>query len=102
MAFSANGTIFKKIVNQEGLAIDDQFDIRDLYASYLLKGTADSFTFGRKGSRADDRRGSCSTTSSSNSCAISCADGKRRNKQRCDAGDHKAARDRSTGLERVG
>ena len=47
--FQPNGSIFKRIVNQEGLGIDDQFDIRDLYACYLLKNTADGFSFGRKG-----------------------------------------------------
>jgi hypothetical protein len=47
--FQPNGTIFKRIVNQEELNIDDRFDIRDLYASYLLKTAADSYSFGRKG-----------------------------------------------------
>jgi len=46
--FQPNGTIFKKIVNQDELSIDDRFDIRDLYASYLLKTAADPFNFGRK------------------------------------------------------
>jgi hypothetical protein len=47
--FQPNGTVFKKIVNQDELSIDDRFDIRDLYASYLLKTAADLFNFGRKG-----------------------------------------------------
>jgi hypothetical protein len=56
--FQPNGTIFKKIVNQDELNIDDRFDIRDLYASYLLKTAADQFNFGRKAiaSRASRRQ----------------------------------------------
>jgi hypothetical protein len=53
--FLPNGTIFKRIVNQEGIAEGEPFGVDDLYASYLLKSAADTFEFGR-GAKADSRR----------------------------------------------
>jgi AIPR protein len=45
--FLPNGTIFKRIINQEGVAEGEPFGVDDLYASYLLKSAADSYGFGR-------------------------------------------------------
>lgn len=53
--FLPNGTIFKRIINQEGLAEVEPFGVDDLYASYLLKSAADSYGFGR-GAAEDSRR----------------------------------------------
>lgn len=54
--FQPSGTIFKKIVNQDEVNIDDRFDIQDLYASHVLKIAADTFTFGRNAGRASRRQ----------------------------------------------
>lgn len=45
--FQPSGVVFKRIVEQADAA-SERFDIRDLYASYLLKEAGDGFTFGRK------------------------------------------------------
>ena len=53
--FLPNGTIFKRIVGQEGVVEGDPFGVDDLYASYLLKSAADKYQFGR-GATEDSRR----------------------------------------------
>lgn len=53
--FLPNGTIFKRIINQEGVAEGEHFGVDDLYASYLLKSAADTYGFGR-GATEDSRR----------------------------------------------
>lgn len=53
--FLPNGTIFKRITNQEGIAEGEPFGVDDLYASYLLKTVADNSGFGR-GATEDSRR----------------------------------------------
>lgn len=53
--FLPNGTIFKRIINQEGIAEGKPFGVDDLYASYLLKSAADTYEFGR-GATEDSRR----------------------------------------------
>jgi hypothetical protein len=45
--FLPNGAIFKRIINQEGVAEGEPFGVDDLYASYLLKSAADKYGFGR-------------------------------------------------------
>jgi hypothetical protein len=45
--FQPNGSIFKRIINQDSANPDDGFGIDDLYACFLLKTAADGFNFGR-------------------------------------------------------
>ncbi len=53
--FLPNGSIFKKIINQEGVEEGQPFGVEDLYACYLLKSAAEEFGFGR-GASEDSRR----------------------------------------------
>jgi hypothetical protein len=53
--FLPNGSIFKRIINDEGVAEGQPFGVDDLYASYLLKSAADGLGFGR-GATEDSRR----------------------------------------------
>jgi len=53
--FLPNGSVFKRIINQEGLSDGEPFGVDDLYASYLLKSAADTYGFGR-GATEDSRR----------------------------------------------
>lgn len=54
--FLPNGSIFKRIVNQEGVQEGRPFGVEDLYAAYLLQGTADKYEFGRGASKASRRQ----------------------------------------------
>ncbi len=53
--FLPNGTIFKRIINEEGVADGEPFGVEDLYAAYLLQIAADKYEFGR-GAQQDSRR----------------------------------------------
>jgi hypothetical protein len=53
--FLPNGTVFKRIINQEGVTEGEPFGVDDLYASYLLKSASEKFGFGR-GATEDSRR----------------------------------------------
>lgn len=49
-AFLPNGTIFRRIINEE--SHDDPFGVDDLYAAYQLQKAADTYQFGRGGKRS--------------------------------------------------
>lgn len=53
--FLPNGSVFKRIINQEGIVEGEPFGVDDLYASYLLRSAADAYGFGR-GASEDSRR----------------------------------------------
>lgn len=53
--FLPNGSIFKRIVNEEGTTEGEPFGVEDLYAAYLLHTATDTYHFGR-GAEQDSRR----------------------------------------------
>ena len=53
--FLPNGSIFRKIVNEEGVVEGEPFGVDDLYAAYLLQNAANKYEFGR-GAPQDSRR----------------------------------------------
>jgi hypothetical protein len=53
--FLPNGSIFKKITNEEGIAEGEYFGPEDLYAAYILQQNSGYYDFGR-GSAKDTRR----------------------------------------------
>jgi len=53
--FLPNGSIFKRIINEEGVTEGEPFGVEDLYAAYLLHTATDTCKFGR-GAELDSRR----------------------------------------------
>jgi len=53
--FLPNGSIFKRIVSEEGVMEGEPFGVEDLYAAYLLHTAAETYKFGR-GAEQDSRR----------------------------------------------
>ena len=53
--FLPNGSIFKRIINEEGVTEGEPFGVEDLYAAYLLHAATDTYKFGR-GAEQDSRR----------------------------------------------
>jgi len=53
--FLPNGSIFKRIVNEEGVTEGEPFGVEDLHAAYLLHTASDAYKFGR-GAEQDSRR----------------------------------------------
>lgn len=54
--FLPNGSIFKRITNQEGVGEGRPFGVDDLFAAFQLKKAAESFGFGRGASEASRRQ----------------------------------------------
>jgi hypothetical protein len=54
--FLPNGSIFKRIINQEGLDEGEHFGVEDLYAAFILQCVADGFKFGRGADRNSRRQ----------------------------------------------
>ena len=54
--FLPNGSIFKKIVNQEGPVEGEPFGATDLYSAYLLQQAANGYGFGRGAEKATRRQ----------------------------------------------
>ncbi len=54
IAFLPNGTIYRRIVNNE--TNEDPFGVDDLYASYKLQKAADTYEFGRGASKSSRRQ----------------------------------------------
>ena len=53
--FLPNGSVFKRIVNQEGVDEGKPFGVEDLYAAYLVQQATESYGFGR-GAKEPSRR----------------------------------------------
>jgi AIPR protein len=54
--FLPNGSVFNRIMNQEGLEEGEHFGVDDLYAAYLLQTAADGYGFGRGAEKASRRQ----------------------------------------------
>lgn len=54
--FLPNGSVFNKIVNNEGVEEGEHFGVDDLYAAYLLQTTADKYGFGRGADKPSRRQ----------------------------------------------
>jgi hypothetical protein len=54
--FLPNGTIFKRIINEEGVVEGEPFGVEDLYAAYLLQIAADKYEFGRSAQQISRRQ----------------------------------------------
>jgi hypothetical protein len=54
-AFLPDGSVFKRILHQEGIPVAEAFGVEDLYAAHLLKTATDAYGFGRSAPEADRR-----------------------------------------------
>jgi hypothetical protein len=54
--FLPQGSVFKRIVDREGVEEGEHFGVDDLYAAYLLQGAANKFDFGRGATKPSRRQ----------------------------------------------